>query len=304
MDRLRISATAHGINYLPEYYAAATGGFERRGLEVVSSYPHPWDRVIADLASGDADLALGGIWAPAMYAGTGRDLVSIGQLNARFPMAIVTREPAVDFTWSWMTGRTVLAPGQGGTAPYEFVAGLMRESGVDPAGTKFVRDLSAPMLGELFENGLGDALIADPGTAASMSRAGAGHIAYLLAAAGPMANSVYYAERSRLDEVHDRAVALMGGIAEAMKALSAGADPTAVIVREWPGGDHEALGEAAAMMAADGTWSGVAIEPDALACWVGFLYERGLAVKRAPFDELVDARVAAAVAAEGPTQWP
>jgi NitT/TauT family transport system substrate-binding protein len=300
MDLLRISATAHGINYLPEYYAAATGGFERRGLEVSSSYPHPWDRVVADLATGEADLALGGIWAPAMYAGAGRDLVAIGQLNARFPMAIVTREPAAGFAWTWMTGRTVLAPGQGGTAPYEFVAGLMRESGVDPAGTKFVRDLSAPMLGELFENGLGDALIADPGTAASMGLAGAGHIAHLLAAAGPMPNSVYYTDRGRLDEVHDRAVALMGGVAEAMEALSAGADPTSVIAREWPDGDHQALREAAAMMAADGTWSGISIDPDGLDRWVGFLYERGLAVKHATFDELVDARVAGEVS----TRWP
>ncbi|MCW3013599.1 MAG: hypothetical protein JWO02_691 [Solirubrobacterales bacterium] len=303
MNLLRISATAHGINYLPQYYAAATGGFARRGLEVESTFPLPWDRVIADLASDDADLALGGIWAPAMYSGTGRDLVAIGQLNARFPMAIVTRDPVTDFTWSWMIGQTVLAPGQGGTAPYEFVAGLMRESGVDPAGTKFVRDLSGPMLSELFEHGLGDALIADPGTAASMSLAGTGHIAHLLATAGPMANSVFYTDRSRLDELHVRAVALMGGIAEAMQALSGGADPTAVIAHEWPDGDHGALGEAAAMMAADGTWSGVAVEPDALARWVGFLHERGLAMKHAAFDELVDARVAAAVAVEEPIPW-
>jgi NitT/TauT family transport system substrate-binding protein len=237
-----------------------------------------------------------------MYAGAGRELVAIGQVHARFPMAIVTREPVADFTWSWMTGRTVLAPGQGGTAPYEFVAGLMRESGVDPAQTKFVRDLSTPMLRELFEHGLGDALIADPGTAASLGLSGAGHIAYLLATAGPMANSVYYTERSRLDEVHDRAVALMSGIAEAMQALSGGADPSAVIEREWPDGDHQALAEAAAMMAADGTWSGIAIEPEALDRWVGFLHERGLAINAAPFDELVDARVAAA-AGERHTQW-
>jgi hypothetical protein len=91
----------------------------------------------------------------------------------------------------------------------------------------------------------------------------------------------------------------MGGIAEAMEALSGGADPTSVIAHEWPDGDQDALGAAAAMMAADGTWSGITIEADALDRWVGFLYERGLAVKHATFDELVDARVAREVL----TRW-
>jgi NitT/TauT family transport system substrate-binding protein len=303
MDILRISATGHGINYLPEYYAAATGVFERRGLTVVATAHDPWDGVIHALDSGDADLVLGGIWGPAMYAGAGRDLVSIGQLNARFPKAIVTREPVEDFTWSWMTGRTVLAPGQGGTASYEFTAGVMREHGVDPAGTRFVRDLSTSMLREMYEHGLGDAFVADTITAVSMSRAGSGHVAHDFAnAAGPMPNSVYYTDRSRLDEVRERAVALMAGIDEAMQALSAGADPTAVIAAEWPHGDQQALRESAAMLAANGTWSGSAIEPAALDRWVAFLHERGLSTKHASYEELVDASVVAAALADGATR--
>jgi len=303
MDILRISATGHGINYLPEYYAAATGVFERRGLTVVATAHDPWDGVIHALDAGDADLVLGGIWAPAMYAGAGRDLVSIGQLNARFPKAIVTREPVEDFTWSWMTGRTVLAPGQGGTASYGFTAGVMREHGVDPAGTRFVRDLSTSMLREMYEHGLGDAFVADTITAVSMCRAGSGHVAHDFAtAAGPMPNSVYYTDRSRLDEVRDRAVALMAGIDEAMQALSAGADPTAVIAAEWPYGDQQALRQSAAMLAANGTWSGSAIEPAALDRWVAFLHERGLSAKHASYEELVDASVVAAALAEGATR--
>ena len=106
--------------------------------------------------TGSADVALGGLWVPAMYAHRGRDFVAFAQLNDRFPMAIVTREPVEDFSWSWLAGRTLLVPGQGGTAPYEFTAGLMRRAGADPARTRFARDLSTPMLTELFVNGLGE----------------------------------------------------------------------------------------------------------------------------------------------------
>ncbi|MGA2928565.1 MAG: ABC transporter substrate-binding protein [Solirubrobacteraceae bacterium] len=296
MDLLRISATSHGINYLPEYYATATGAFARRGLEVQAWARDPWTQTLEDLATGGADLVLGGVWVPAMYAGAGRELVAVGQLNARFPMAIVTREPISDFSWSWLSGKTVLAPGAGGTAPYEFTAGVMREHGFDPASVKFVRDLSTAMLVELFEHGLGDALIADPLTTKSLELTKTGHAAcWLAAVGGPMPNSVYYTERARLDELQPRLVALMGGISEAMAALSAGADPSTVINAQWPDGPRAALLGAAETMAANGTWSGVRIEPAALDRWVGILSGRGLTVSEAGYPQLVDPRVVDAV---------
>lgn len=292
MNPLRISATSHGINYLPEYVAAGSGAFAARGLEVVAVARDPWTGTLDDLAAGEADLVLGGVWVPAMYAGMGRDLVAVGQLNARFPMTIVTREPVEDFSWEWLTGRTVLAPSAGGTAPYEFTAGVMREHGIDPGTIRFVRDLSTAMLRELYEHGLGDAMIADPLTTSELELAGLGHSVCRLAdVAGPMPNSVYYTDRSRLDELHEACVALMGGIQDAMRDLSAGLDPADVVAVEWPDGPREALLATAGTLAADGTWSSVRIDPDALERWCSILRDRGLMASSASFAELVDARV-------------
>ena len=193
---LRITATGHGLNYLPEYWAHATGGFARRNLSVTAQARDPWTGVLSDLADGTADVALGGLWVPAMYAGKTRDLVAVGQLNARFPMVVLTRQAELGFDWGWMKGRTVLAPGAGGSAPYEFTAGLMRETGAVPSDTRFVRDLSTDMLVELFEHGLGDGLIADLLTGTRLEKAGIGYIACRLAeVGGPMPNSVYYVQR-------------------------------------------------------------------------------------------------------------
>src|SRR5882762_10926146 len=184
MESLRISATGHGLNYLPEYLAARSDGFARLGLQVHARVCEPWTGVLDELADGSADLALGGIWGPAMYAGMARNLISTGQLNGRFPMALVTRMPVEGFDWNWMQGRTVLVPGAGGTAPYEFTAGLMREAGIDPAGTRFVRDLSASMLTELFECGLGDAIVTDLLGGTTLAHKGVGHLTCRLADAG------------------------------------------------------------------------------------------------------------------------
>src|SRR5258708_11080833 len=90
----------------------------------------------------------------------------------------------------------------------------------------FVRDLSSEMLRELCGGGLGDAIIADPLTAESLELAGSGHPALRLAdVGGPMPNSVYYTDRARLDEVFERAVALMAGVEEAVSSLGAGGPP-------------------------------------------------------------------------------
>jgi NitT/TauT family transport system substrate-binding protein len=289
MHSLHISATAHGINYLPEYFAARTGLFADRDLEVHARPRDPWTGVLDDLVDGSADVALGGIWVPAMFAGHGRELITVGQLNARFPMAVVTREPVESFDWSWMTGRTVLVPGVGGTAPYEFTAGLMREGGVDPGGVKFVRDLSTALLRELYENGLGDAMVADPMTATELKLGGHGFMSCHLAdVGGVMPNSVYYVLRERLEELREHISALLGGVEEAMTALTNGADAETVCAAEWPEGPADALAEAAAYLTGNGTWPGVRIEREGCERWFTILRSRGLAGPKATYDELVD----------------
>ncbi len=290
MESLQISATSHGLNYLPEYYAAASGGFAQLGLTVTAKPCDPWTRVLDDLADGTADVALGGLWVPVMYAGMARDLVVVGQLNARFPMAVITREPVEDFEWAWMRGRTVLVPGAGGTAPYEFTAGLMREAGADPAGTRFGRDLPSGMLAELFERGLGDALVADLLTATMLQHLGVGFATCKLAeAGGPMPNSVYFVRRDRLEPLHDRLVRFLSGIRHAMAQLTSGTVETSgLLAAEWPDVDSEILRDATAELIANGTWSGIRIDPDACARWISILRTAGLVARDIPYHELVD----------------
>ena len=130
MDKLSISATANGLNYLPEYLADQEGLFHDAGLDVTAVACDPWTGVLDDLESGRADIALGGLWVPAMYAGSERELSVVCQLNHQFPMAIAVRNgshASDDFSLEDLLGKVVLAPGAGGSAPYEFTAlGVIR----------------------------------------------------------------------------------------------------------------------------------------------------------------------------------
>lgn len=295
MKTLRISATAHGINYLPEYYAREHGLFAEAGLDVVAEARNPWDGVMHDLADGSADVALGGLWVPAMYAHRGRDFVAFAQLNNRFPMTIVTREPVGDFSWSWLAGRTLLVPGQGGTAPYEFTAGLMRRAGADPSQTHFARDLSTPMLTELFVNGLGDAIVADPGTASTLVLAGKGHVAVSLAdLGGVMPNSVYYVLRERLDELTPLLVPFARAIDDATVQVAASSPEshTALIGKEWPDLDTTALVHATDFLIRSGTWTGVAMAREGVDNWTEILHAAGLTVDRVAYSDIATDAIA------------
>ncbi|GAF46872.1 ABC transporter substrate-binding protein [Rhodococcus wratislaviensis] len=290
-ESLSISATAHGLNYLPEYYADHAGLFAERGLSVHATACDPWTGVLDDLDSGAADIALGGLWVPGMYWGTSRQLTVFAQLNHQFPKALVMREmPPKDFDWSHLVGKTVLAPGIGGSAPYAITAGMMRESGVDPADTTFLRDLSTPMFVELFEDGLGDAIILDITTAQTLSDRDAGIIVVDYAEVGGLGpNSVYYCRTDRLEELHDRLIRFTTALSAAMGTIkhTPVGELEPLLAEHWPAIALPTLAAACSRIQQSRTWDTVRIDPDASDRWMQILQDENM-VRTAPkFADLV-----------------
>ncbi|HZX03083.1 ABC transporter substrate-binding protein [Kribbella sp.] len=293
MTTLKLSSMAHGLNYLPEYVARGNGIFAANGLAVPYTLHDPWDGMMHALADGTADVALGGVWVPAMYSGRGRDFVAIAQLNDRFPMCIVTRERVDGFELSWLRDRTILVPGQGGTAPAEFTRGLMREAGLDPWQTRFAHDLSMPMLSDLYVGGLGDAFLTDLVTALELQRAGRGHLAYLHAErGGRMPNSVYYVLRERLEELTPALIPFVRSIDQAMQQLRDGnvTDLNGLFAAEWPAADPSTLLAATELLIKHGVWNTARVDRDALERWTGILHTAGLTVDHVKYDDIIDTR--------------
>lgn len=300
MDTLNISATANGLNYLPEYVANAAGLFAENGLSVTATACDPWTGVLDDLESGAADLALGGHWVPAMYAGMDRKVTVVGQLNHKFPMAIVARDAEGPITLDWLAGRVVLAPGAGGSAPFEFTAGLIREAGLDVSATRWVRDLSTAMMIELYRGGLGDAIILDLLSASELVAAGGGSVVFsILDAGGVMPNSIYYCRTDRFEELSERIERFMDAIATAMVQINAGTVDAAietVLAERWPTKDRALLHAAITRMAEGGVWDTTVIDPDGSDRWMRILAEAGLVVRAPSLAELTGARTVGASA--------
>lgn len=285
MDQLTVTATANGLNYLPEYVADVGGLFAAAGLEVTATARDPWTGVLDDLESGAADVALGGLWVPGMYAGTDREVTVVGQLNHAFPMTIVARDAVGPVGLDWLAGKVALAPGAGGSAPYEFTAGLIREAGLDPAATRWVRDLSTAMMIELYRGGLGDAIVLDLLSASELVAAGHGTIVFShLDQGGVMPNSVYYVRTDRVDELADKVERFVGAVEQGMQKITSGdadSEIATVLAARWPEKDPALLRSAVDQMAAGGVWDTTVIDPEASDRWMRILVDGGL-VTRAP----------------------
>jgi NitT/TauT family transport system substrate-binding protein len=146
------------------------------------------------------------------------------------------------------------------------------------------------MLKQLYVNGLGDALIADPGSAAELVLAGHGHATLRLAeVGGVMPNSVYYVLRDRLDELTPKLVPFTTAIQEAMNELkgSAGADHVELFKNEWPDADPDVLVAATDELLSNGTWSGVRIARSGCDNWTSILHEAGLTVAPVAYEQIV-----------------
>jgi NitT/TauT family transport system substrate-binding protein len=227
-----------------------------------------------------------------MYAGSQRRLTVFCQINHTCPKAIVHRDDPDGFTLADLRGKVVLAPGAGGSGPYAVTAGLLREAGVDPAtDVRFVRDLSTPMLVELFDAGLGDAIVLDLVTAAELATSGRGHIVYRnLEHGGVMPNSVYYCRTDRLEELRDRLTRFVSCLDIAMRRLPE--TPTevidAVLAARWPHKDLPILRAAVEQMASGGVWDTVAIDPTASDRWMRMLAEEAMITRAPGYHELAD----------------
>ncbi|MFF3570052.1 ABC transporter substrate-binding protein [Nocardia jiangxiensis] len=294
MAELTISATAHGLNYLPQYYADHLGLFADHDLKVVATAKDPWTGVLDDLDSGAADIVLGGLWVPGMYWGTPREITVFAQVNHQFPKALVTRDNSPGFGWADLSGSTVLAPGIGGSAPYAFTAGLIREAGVDPAGITFLRDLSTPMFVELFEAGLGDAIVLDSTTAQIMQDKGTGVTAIDYTEAGGIGpNSVYYCRTDRVDELFDRLVHFTTALSEAMRRLrtTTVTELGPLLAAHWPSIPRATLARACERIKRSRTWETTRIDAAASDRWMRILQQEGMVRSAPPFAQLVDSRI-------------
>lgn len=291
MERFHVAATGHSVSYFPEFLARAHGMFEAVGLDVTANVPDPWERVLTDLRDGRAEAVIGGIWVPAMYAGT-QVYRAFAQLTARAPVSLVARAPIVDFDWSFLAGKVVLVSGGGHASQYLFLESVVTDAGLDPASVRFLHDLPDGMFRELFRGGIGDVLVTDDLTAAVVAREGGGHVVARLIELGPRVPwSVYYSTPERRVVTEPLVRSFTAGLSSAFEWLAANGVRAATDVARtfWPDLDVGLVLDVLERLEICNVWESMTVHREGLASWQTTLAKAGLSTEVLDYETLVDA---------------
>ncbi|MDY3867736.1 MAG: ABC transporter substrate-binding protein [Pyramidobacter sp.] len=301
MDHFHVSATGLSINYLPEYVARELGFFKDVGIEVTSSVPTDWTQVLRDVDSGAAQAALGGIWVPSIYKQHGvKDYAAFAKVSSRCPMVLVARAsgeksipPAEEFDWHVLENRQILCPGGNGISPYMFLAGCMREHGVDMSTVRWIHDFTAGMLLEGFRCGWGDVVVLPPHMAATLYEAGKGYeLCDLARHGGDVPWSVYYGLPefvSREDSIAGRfTLALQRGTQWVLDHdASCCAD---LLKRNWPKVSVETLVAKVNYLREVGMWTNALIGEREYTHYEEFMVHTGIIDEPLTWSQMVDSR--------------
>lgn len=297
MQNFHISATGHSLNYLPQYVADWQGYFAEEGLVVTASVPEPWTQVLADIATGSAAAALGGIWVPSMYHARGRRLRPFAQLSNRAPLALISRPDAAPFAWGAMAGKWVSMKGSNGASVGLYFKMMLREQGVDPADVNFIQDLDGGILTDCFLGGMGDYLMIDAPSAQKLEAQGLARVEQLFSVTGgDIPWSVYYAEGEGTPQDWDLEHRFVRALQRGMDYVLAhpAADYGDFLSHTFPRFTREKLVALTETYRQIGMWTSTVIDPAGYARWQKGINDGGLTLQPLAYDELIDRRAFAA----------
>lgn len=293
MDLLRVSATAAGVSYYPEFVARELGYFRDEELEVVTEAPGHGPFVVRALSAGAADVALGGIWRPLMYRGRLDHLVAFAQLCIRCATRVISRTPLSGFEWSAFEGKRVIVP-DGSPTPGVLVDALVRRANVDTTKVTFIRDFLSAEAMALYRAGLGDFILAGPPAAEQLVADGLGvQVASLAREGGRLPWSVYYATPGFLARDDQLAGRFTKALIRALRWV-ADHDPNEVAVvfdKHFRAYAPEVVAGAVQASREEGIWPDSArLDGEALARWQEIILEAGLIDRAFAYDDIFDAR--------------
>ena len=206
LDRVRVCEVTHSIFYAPQYAAIALGFFEEEGIEIELSNGQGADAVMAAVLSGNMDVGFAGPEASIYVYNEGKEDYTqvFAQITRRDGSFLIAREPADEFSWSDLRGKTVL-PGRKGGVPYMTLEYVLRQNGLDPA-TDLTLDNSVQfsMMTAAFTGGTGDYVTAFEPTASMLQQEGKGYIvASVGEASGDIPYTAYFAKKSYIEDNAD-----------------------------------------------------------------------------------------------------
>jgi NitT/TauT family transport system substrate-binding protein len=299
LDTVRVAAAGAGTYYYPQFVARALGFFADEGLNVEVDVLGGGPGVPRSVASGKADIGLGGIWSTLMY----REHVyrdppeapfAFAQMCIRSPGIVLAREPQPGFEWAALEGKVLVSP-VGSPGPLLLLHDILRNSRVKPDRVRFIQDFQADEASTLFRGGMGDLFVAMPPLAEQLQDAGVGCEVANLASLGEYPWSVFFARKEFLDRTDRAAGRFATAIRRALQWCLAHEpeEEPAIAQRHFPNLRLELVAASVRACRNRGLWiDSVRVDEPALTRWQELIVEGGYIDAPRPFADAVDSRAA------------
>jgi NitT/TauT family transport system substrate-binding protein len=289
--RLRLGLTFHHVFYAPYYVTLHRGLFAEQGLELETTVPGDGRLVLARQASGELDIALGGIMRSLVSynAGEPEAPLHFTRVNDRDGFFLVGRSETFD--WPDLLGRRLILFSEAPT-PWYVLRALLRERGLDPEQIDAIPGMPAPEAAEAFQRGEADFLQCPAQVAEALVAAGSATIvAEMGREAGPIPYSSYSARRVVLNTQAEAISAFIRAHVATlawMRSVS-GAEIWETIAPSFPDADATVYRRAVERYHRLGTWSSDATLPRESFDRLADLMHRGGLIQRvAPYEACCD----------------
>lgn len=292
LTQVKLNEVAHSIFYAPQYVAIELGYFEEEGIDLVVETGFGADKTMTAVISGNADIGFMGsestIYA---YAQGAKDYaINFAQLTQRAGNFIVSRNPAEDFSFEDLIGKTVLG-GRAGGMPEMVFEYILKQKGIDKSQIDIVQNIDFGLTAGAFSGGQGDYTIEFEPGATSLEKEKDGYVvASLGVESGYVPYTAYSAKKSYIEDNPDLIRHFINAIEKGMNYVDThtSKDIAKVIAPQFPDSDVDTIETIVERYKTQDTWkTDTTFEKEAFDLLCDILIDAGELEEKVPYEELV-----------------
>ena len=176
--KVTLNEVAHSIFYAPMYVAIEEGYFADEGISHTLVTGFGADKTMTALLSGEADIGFMGPETTIYTYNQGAEdsVVNFAQLTQRAGNFLVARKPMPVFSWSDLSGKTVLGGRKGGMPEMVFEY-ILKKNNMNPSADLIIdQSIDFGSTAAAFSGGLADFSVEFEPAATALEQENAGHV--------------------------------------------------------------------------------------------------------------------------------
>ena len=298
LKNIKVNEVTRSVFYAPQYVAINNGYFEEDGLEIELSTGQGADAVMTAVLSNQCDIGFAGPEASIYVYNEGKEdyCQVFAQMTKRDGSFLVSKEPADNFRWEDLKGKTVI-PGRKGGVPYMTLEYVLKKNGINPKTDLTLDDsIKFDLMASAFTSGEVEYVTLFEPTASLIEKEGKGHIvASVGEAAGEIPYTAYFAKKSYIENNEDTIQKFTNAIYEGQKWVKehTSKEIAEVIASFFPDTDIETLSNAIQSYKDIDAWNDTPVlKEESFERLQEVMTSAGELEQKAPYDKIVNNKYA------------